>query len=165
MPIKPLSQRFEEHHITVPECGCWLWTGSLMPKGYGFLVVKRNKKMHTISAHRLSWQLHLGEIPAGLNVLHKCDVRCCVNPNHLFLGTSKDNTQDMINKGREGFSGPKPDMQGEKHFASKLTEEDVILIRGSSRSAAGIARNLGVSAGAVLSVRNGRTWSWFRPTA
>ena len=75
---------------------CWLWTGWKDWGGYGILTVKDKN----IKAHRFSWELFFGPIPLGLKVLHKCDVRLCVNPDHLFLGTNLDNSRDMVNKGR-----------------------------------------------------------------
>jgi hypothetical protein len=74
---------------------CWLWKGALS-QGYG--IFKIDKK--TISAHRFSYQIHKGEIPEGVFVCHSCDIRNCVNPNHLFLGSPKDNWQDGFDKGR-----------------------------------------------------------------
>jgi len=78
-----------------PMSGCWLWTGRYITTGYGAL-----KGGVTQLAHRAMWRAHHGEIPRGLFVLHRCDVRCCVNPAHLFLGTAQDNTKDMVRKGR-----------------------------------------------------------------
>lgn len=76
---------------------CWLWTGAKRGKsGYG--AMKYNGKV--VATHRVSWMIHNGEIPDGLNVCHKCDVRLCVNPDHLFLGTQSDNMMDCSNKGR-----------------------------------------------------------------
>lgn len=80
----------------VKKSGCWHFIGSLSKTGYG--VVGLNGKV--IGAHRAAWILTNGEVPDGLFVCHKCDNRRCINPDHLFLGTAKDNTQDMISKGR-----------------------------------------------------------------
>lgn len=74
---------------------CWLWEGCLKADGYGWLM--RGKSINW-TAHRYSWFIHNGEIPNNLHVLHKCDVRNCVNPNHLFLGTHQDNMLDMVQK-------------------------------------------------------------------
>ena len=76
--------------------GCWEWIGRFGNAGYG--QVKRNGKNK--GAHRISYELTHGAIPAGLCVLHRCDNRKCVRPDHLFLGTKRDNTRDMIQKGR-----------------------------------------------------------------
>jgi hypothetical protein len=76
--------------------GCWLWTKAKTTDGYGQKHIDGKLEY----AHRLSWKLHRGEIPAGLFVLHKCDVRNCINPEHLFLGSCKDNVLDARAKGR-----------------------------------------------------------------
>lgn len=77
--------------------GCWLWTGRLNHKGYG-TVTFRGKSWQ---AHRAMYADRVSEIPAGLLVLHRCDVRACVNPEHLFTGTNQDNMSDMVAKGRQ----------------------------------------------------------------
>jgi len=79
---------------------CWIWTGGTNGHGYGSLVIDHTGN-HRIYAHRLSWIIHYGEILNGLQVLHKCDNPLCVNPEHLFLGTQKDNMDDMMAKGRK----------------------------------------------------------------
>ena len=78
---------------------CWLWTGPVEKTGYARL--QRSRTSFNVSVHRLSWELHFGEIPKGLFVCHRCDNRVCVRPDHLFLGTARDNVQDMIQKGRQ----------------------------------------------------------------
>ena len=99
--------------------GCWIWEAQLSGGGYGRFKVDGTPDY----AHRVSWR-HFNKkkvIPLGKQVMHKCDNRKCVNPKHLILGTPKDNTQDMINKGRCAV--------GSKGGQSKLTEEVVIEIR------------------------------------
>ena len=100
-----------------PTCGpCWIWTASTV-SGYGQLRIDGKIEL----AHRLSWKIHLGPIPNGLWVLHKCDNHLCVNPDHLFLGTIRDNTADACRKGRNA--------RGESHGHARLTEQDVLDIR------------------------------------
>lgn len=77
---------------------CWLWTGSVNRKGYGQISTKRGNR--PLQAHRFSYRIHFGRIPSRKMVLHKCDNPSCVNPDHLFLGTAKQNTDDMITKER-----------------------------------------------------------------
>jgi len=113
---------------TTDSSGCWEWTGTKVC-GYGHF--RSNGK--TMRAHRVSWVIHNGEIPHrdsynGMCVLHKCDNPACVNPEHLFLGTDKDNVRDMIAKGRNHFNKP-PTLRGEHNGIHKLTCEQVKEIR------------------------------------
>jgi len=97
--MKPKRQQTKESFlkkVRIKSSGCWHFTGAINTTGYGVVGFKGK----VWQAHRLSYYFHNGAIPDGLMVLHKCDNRRCVNPDHLFLGTAKDNTQDMINKGR-----------------------------------------------------------------
>lgn len=101
--------------VVVDENGCWKWQGYISQNGYGNSTLK-NKR---IQAHRLSYLAFIGEIPGGLFVCHKCDVRDCVNPDHLFLGTHLDNMRDMVQKGRHPDSWNK----GKKRGDSKTLDE------------------------------------------
>ena len=94
--LKSLLSKIER----IPFSGCWLWTGSCMANGYGQIGYKGKNAY----AHRVSWILHIGPIEPGMHVLHRCDVKNCVNPNHLFVGTADDNMKDMISKGRQNFN-------------------------------------------------------------
>lgn len=96
-----ILERFESYISPEPNSGCWLWTASLDRKGYGHMVVDGR----LMPAHRLAYERYVGPIPAGLLACHKCDVRCCVNPDHLFIGTHADNMQDMVRKGRGRYAG------------------------------------------------------------
>jgi hypothetical protein len=78
--------------------GCWLWTGASTWQGYG--LIHHHGRRGMVSVHRLSWTIANGGIPAGLQVLHRCDNPPCVNPDHLWLGTNADNIADKLAKGR-----------------------------------------------------------------
>ena len=95
--------------ISKTESGCWLWTASKVTSGYG--KFRYNGKQ--VMAHRASYMMHNNcEIPKDIMVCHKCDVPACVNPDHLFLGTNRDNRLDSINKGRVSRFGPIPGTVG-----------------------------------------------------
>ena len=130
---------------------CWLWVGPLTRYGYGDI---RSGKGKHIGAHRFLYEWAVGEIPDGLFVLHRCDVRNCVRPDHLFLGTAKDNAADMVAKGRQCL--------GEKNKASKLTYERVRDARarhGNGAATLGqLARECGVSESVMGRALRGATW-------
>ena len=86
---------------------CHLWTGAKV-KGYGYMKVPKTRQMEY--THRLMWIATNGPIPSGMLVCHQCDTSLCINPNHLFLGSAKDNTHDMMRKGRARFGGQRPKM-------------------------------------------------------
>ena len=118
--LEKIKDRFWDG-FTLPAglLGCWEWGGSVGTNGYARFSVDTIWK----SAHRVSYELNVGPIPAGLNVCHRCDNPICVNPYHLFIGTDKDNTDDMIKKGRAAPA------DGENNGHSKLTAQQVREIR------------------------------------
>lgn len=101
---------------------CWYWHGCRDNGGYGVLNGQK--------AHRVSWRLFFGEIPSGLFVLHKCDLPSCVNPNHLWLGTQKENMQDMVRKGRSN----KNPTYGTKNKFCKYGYDVVLAIRSDFKT-------------------------------
>jgi hypothetical protein len=130
---------------------CWVWTGTGGKRGKHGTLQWNNKR---VGAHRISYELHNGPIPDGLWVLHRCDNRPCVNPDHLFLGTHQDNMADKVQKGRHKGWWP-----GESHPACKLTAERVRAIRRDVRPGHVIATEHGVSASAVYCVKNRKSWA------
>ncbi len=127
---------------------CWIWSGGCYEDGYGnFLYMGKS-----IGAHRYSWIYHYGEIPQGLQVLHKCDCPSCVNPQHLFLGTHKDNMKDMISKGRQQH------VNGEAHYNSRLTLKQVSDIRKSPLLARELANIYEVSRSHISAIKNLTKW-------
>jgi HNH endonuclease len=97
------------------------------------------------------WKLAYGKIPTGLCVLHKCDVRACVNPEHLFLGTQNDNVQDCKNKGRIA--------RGAEHHQAKFSETDVLSIRSDQRMLCTIAQEYSVSIESISAIKRRKTWN------
>lgn len=131
--------------------GCWNWIGYRLLNGYGRFSLRGKTEL----AHRASWKLENGDIPHGLQVLHRCDNKACVNPAHLFLGTQKDNQQDMKSKGR----GTKN--YGEKAGRHKLVEADVWEIHRLHRGGLGnveIAAKFGVQKAAIQKIVTGSRW-------
>jgi hypothetical protein len=124
--LKVTLDRFNAAIEKQGDDGCWLWTKrSTTSYGYGQLWEGRKRW----EAHRLSWTIHRGPIPAGMCVCHRCDVPQCVNPDHLFLGNQRDNLRDMLLKGRahEGYRKEPPN--GVMNHKAKLTDDDIREIR------------------------------------
>ena len=133
--------------------GCWVWNAGRASFGYGAL--KSNQKR--IRAHRFSYERSFGEIPKGMIVRHSCDNPPCVNPAHLELGTMRDNTRDMMKRGRAKFF-PGSELKGEAHPLSKITPEIAKMIFGAMGKHADIAAIFHVSPSLVGGIKRGTHW-------
>lgn len=144
-----ILERFERYYIPEPNSGCWLWMGSLCTKGYGwFYYPPRNM----VRAHVVSYELHHGQ-RRSLYVLHSCDMPCCVNPEHLRLGTQLDNMQDR--EARHRRAPPLGTMNGR----ARVTEDVVHAIRADPRPPRLITLDYpGIPFSTLQKIRNRQTW-------
>jgi hypothetical protein len=166
---KPMAERFwakVNKDGPVPphrrELGpCWVWTACGTRHGYGFITTDGGSDQ--LQTHRFSWELAFGPIPDNKHVLHHCDNPCCVNPEHLFLGTPKDNMADCVSKGRRAKA-----LRGEDNPKAKLSPKQVLEIRGRFASGAltkkRLASEYGVSAGLVSDIILRKCWKHLGPT-
>lgn len=150
IPVPTDKDLIDKFWDSVDKSGdCWLWTALLQPAGYGQIHVDGKRLL----AHRFSWVLANGEIPAGMFVLHKCDNPPCVNPDHLFLGTQTENMADMKSKLRG--------TNGERSTHSVLCAGDVGRIRDMLRCGAlqrEVANWFGVDRTTIGKIKRGVTW-------
>lgn len=136
---------FHGHRIVeIAESGCWIWMGALDRKGYGRHGAGQKR---TASAHRSSYAAKFGSIPDGLAVCHRCDVPSCVNPQHLFLGTQKENVEDMARKGRHGKA---------RICADQASEIKRRLREGETHRS--IAASFGLDRSTITQISQNRTW-------
>jgi hypothetical protein len=162
-PIKYCSDLCHFNHLVIKnENDCWGWKAGLHNTGYARM--KLNKK-DSILIHRFSWQIHFGQIPKNLFVLHKCDNRICSNPDHLFLGTKLDNMRDCAKKGRIirpiiSYFTLHPEIipLGEKHHSAKLTEQDVRDIRNSKERPSTLFKKYKISRTVLWEIRTKKIW-------
>lgn len=151
--ITPAIDRVLDRIEIVTESGCWIFMGGIS-EGYGIVSMPGPRGTVPERAHRLSYVHFKGPVPDGLFVCHRCDIRCCCNPHHLFLGTQQVNNTDMANKDRTRF--------GEDQHMAKLTAELVRAMRvrhASGESMSSLAREIGVSIPTARKAIRGITWS------
>lgn len=156
---KPLKDRFWASVDVRGEEQCWPWTGASKVRGYGVIGLG-GRRAGKMLAHRLSWQLHNGEIPDsdehhGHVIMHICDNRLCCNPAHLRLGTQAENVRDMDRKGRRKTKT----RRGRNHHNAKLTEDIVRDLRRGAVTPEWVAQKTGMQRKSVVRVKNDRT-SW-----
>lgn len=137
-PAFRFFRKVNKHTLT----GCWLWTGTTNTLGYGHFKADTDT---TVRAHRWSYEYHIGPIPEGMLVMHKCDTPGCVNPDHLEVGTPKENSEDCVRKGRR---------KGTHKRLTTLQREQIRLLKAEGVQIADIARILGTTRSTV--------WRWTR---
>jgi hypothetical protein len=150
---RTIGERLEVSHTKDPMSGCWLWEGTLR-NGYGVMRTHPGKSY----AHRLAYETYVGPIPDGLEVCHRCDVKCCINPSHLFIGTHHDN---MIDAWRKGIVKQPPIQTGVNHHQAKLSEDNVRLIRkqaASGKTQRELAAQFKITQSSVWAIVKLQTW-------
>lgn len=136
--------------LVIKKDGCWEWQGDIENNGYARLSIRDVPARH---AHRASYLLYKGEIPEGLQVNHLCHVRSCCNPEHLYLGSQKENMKDKIDLDRQA--------KGSKNGNSKLTEKQVKEIKillEKGLTCAQIGKQYEVSGTTILNIKTLRQW-------
>jgi hypothetical protein len=149
---RPFAERFWSKVDKRGPDECWPWLASVNASGYGRLTAGRGVNL---KAHRVSYTLEKGPIPDGMNVLHHCDNPPCCNPGHLFAGTHKDNTQDMLSKDR-GVAPPHS--FGKEHHHTKFDDAAARRIIADQRTHHVIAAEYGVCSMTVFRLKHGQTW-------
>ena len=154
--VDPVIRFWNKVQRSENEDGCWLWTGSINWLGYGRFYPKHGVNK---AAHRYSYELAYGPIPEGMDVLHHCDQRNCIRPDHLFLGTHTDNMRDMASKNGGVYH---PFGKGAANLNAKLNEAAVLDIRARWRfrkvTARQLAAEYGVSRSLVTMIVRGKLW-------
>lgn len=150
-PPESLDQRLVRLSRVNSATGCWEWQGTLS-NGYGrmFIGSRADGSRRAARAHRVSFAVFCEAVPEGLAVLHRCDNRACINPQHLFVGTWKDNADDRDAKGR---GKPLAHFSGERASNAKLTDAQVAMIRASGWPSSRVAPLFGVTDGHIRSLR------------
>lgn len=146
-PEIPAETRFKTKY-TVNDCGCWIWNS----RSNKFRSCSFWFKKERMTAYRASYIMHKGEIPDGYVVRHRCDDPACVNPDHLELGTQKDNCADKVLRNRCNAKA------GSAHSNTSLTEQDVLEIRASSESRKTLALRYGIHYMTVTDIIVRKTW-------
>ena len=139
----PIADRLIRNRVIVGEC--WLWTGWRLPSGYGTMRIRRERR--TALVHRVAYEVWIGPIPEGMQVLHRCDTPPCFNPSHLWIGTQRDNIHDMLAKGRDAKQKPLKRWRGYKLTEAQALE--AIERRDGGERADSVARAFGITPGYV----------------
>jgi len=151
--LERIRSRFEEKVIKTE--GCWGWNGHLDKNGYPLMKSGSDRKsFKEARCNRISWLLYRGEIPEGKYLCHQCDNPTCTNPDHLFLASAKENSQDMVKKARGN--------KGTKHGNAKLNDQDVVEIRQllrQGKTGRFISEKFSIDPNVVSGIKHGKSWT------
>jgi hypothetical protein len=151
--LRPIDRLMKKVHKLAN--GCWQWTGCIHSTGYGRFGLRSDFVEY---AHRASYILHKGEIPVGMYCCHTCDNRWCVNPDHIFIGSAKDNMQDAKQKGRIVMPTDEQRLRGENQPRAKLSNDQVRSIRNSHETNKLLAALYSVDPAVISNIRLGKTY-------
>lgn len=151
---KSLKERLYGKIERVPESGCWVFMGKLDANGYGMLSSTRADGKKYWKAHRLSYEEHAGAIPEGKEVAHRCNIRCCINPQHLYAATHRQNIDDRMRTGKQ--------YRGEEASWSKVTEQQVREFLAGNERPDDWAKRVGISRAQAYRIRSGEAWKHAR---
>lgn len=152
MPLAPIKVKLEAYSIPEPNSGCWLWMASTGKNGYGQITMDGVK----MGAHCAAYRAYIGDIPKGMCVMHRCDTKTCVNPDHLTLGTQQDNVRDKVRKNRQS--------KGVETGLARLSEAEVLeivaLLDSAFLTQREIAARYVIGVGAVSKINTGHRWNY-----
>ena len=147
--------RIQKYTLPEPNSGCWLWTGACGADNYPRITIGSltDKTKRSVRVSRFVCEAFHG-LPDGMHALHKCDNTICINPDHLYAGTAKQNTKDCIERMRRTQI-----KRGSENVMAVLTEEQVLSIRSSSEKGVDLAEQYGVSQASISLIKNRKVWS------
>ena len=154
---KPVEDMFWARVTKGKPDACWEWQGTRNDAGYGVLVIGGQKERKQIRAHRVAYELHYGPLDPEQVVMHRCDNRACVNPQHLQAGTQQENLADMVQKKRNRFYAPR----GEANGNAKLNADLVRTLRRlyqAGQTQTQLAEMFGIGQTTISNVVLGQTW-------
>lgn len=159
--MAPGSRRWLISRIKLAANECWEWQLGKGRIGYGQFKIYKNGGSQTFTTHRQSYRVFVGPIPEGLYVCHRCDNPTCINPDHLFVATAKENAHDAMSKGRLKYNTIGNVQDEFKYSRRKLTDEQIVFIKQNKGASTqqSLAKQFGVTRGAIGKIQRGERWA------